>query len=504
MSQKTSDPRDGTAAPEAEAGVPRTTTARRWWILAVISLAELMVVLDGTVVNIALPNAQTDLGFSDGNRQWIVTAYSLAFGSLLLLGGRVSDFFGRKRAFLIGSLGFAVASALGGTAGSFGMLVAARALQGAFGALLAPAALSLVSTTFTDVKERIRAFGLYGAIAGSGGAVGLLLGGVLTEYINWRWNLYINLVFGLIAFIGAAILLERGRRAADARVDYPGAVLVSAGLFSVVYGFSNAESHGWGSPMTWGFLAASTMLLAAFGWWQSRADHPLLPLRVLRDRNRVASFVSVLIANAGVFAVFLFLTYYLEKSLDYSAVKTGLAFLPMVATLMASARLATTVLLVRVGPKPVVPVGFALAGAGLAWLTRLELDSAYASDVLPPLMVVGLGLGLIMPIAMSLAGVGVDPRDAGVASATANASQQIGGSVGTALLNTQAASAVTSYMKGKNPADPLIRANAALESYSTVYWWAAAFFAVGLVSALVVYRRGVPQQDPDAPPVMHT
>jgi EmrB/QacA subfamily drug resistance transporter len=475
----------------------------RWWILAVIGLAQLMVVLDATIVNIALPSAQKDLGFSDGDRQWVVTAYALAFGSLLLLGGRIADLFGRKMTFLIGLVGFAGASALGGAATSFEMLIVARAAQGLFGALLAPAALSLLTTTFTDAKERAKAFGVYGAIAGAGGAIGLLLGGVLTEYLDWRWTLYVNLVFAALAFVGGVMLLQRTTRDRTATIDIPGAVLVGGGLFCLVYGFSNAESHDWSSPQTWGFLVAGAILLAAFTWWQTRSTHPLLPLRVLLDRNRGASFISILIIGAGMFGVFLFLTYYLQQSLGYTPVKTGLAFLPMVAGLMIASTLASTVLIPRFGPKPVVPLGMGIAAAGMVWLTGLDLNSGYATDIMPPLIVAGLGLGLVMAPAMSLATAGVGAEDAGVASAAVNTMQQVGGSLGTALLNALSTTAVTNYLDGKNPKDPMVLAQAGLEGYSTAYSWSAAFFAAGLVISALLYRRGVPATDPDAAPVVH-
>ncbi|MDX6330007.1 MAG: hypothetical protein QOI83_2390, partial [Streptomycetaceae bacterium] len=475
-----------------------------WWILAVVALAQLMVVLDATIVNIALPSAQKALGFSNGDRQWIVTAYALAFGSLLLLGGRIADLFGRKIVFLIGIVGFAGASALAGAAGSFEVLVAGRALQGLFGALLAPAALSLLTTTFTDAKERARGFAIYGAVAGSGAAVGLLLGGLLTEYFNWRWTLYVNLVIAVPAFIGGLLLLDRQKKAADRpRIDIPGTILVTTGLFSVVYGFSNANTYNWGSPMAWGFLAASAVLLVAFTWWQTKAAHPLLPLRVLLDRNRGASYLAMLVASVGMFGVFLFLTYYLQLTLSFSPVKTGLAFLPMVLALMVSAQLSTTMLVPRFGPRPVVPAGFGLAAAGLVWLTALGLDSTYAANVLPPLIVIGIGLGAVMPAAMSLATAGVAADDAGVASAAVNAMQQIGGSIGTALINTLAASAATSYLVGKDPTNKLVQAEALIHSYSTAYWWSAGFFAAGLVVAALLYRSGVPQQDPEAAPAVH-
>ncbi|MFI1002768.1 MFS transporter [Streptomyces galbus] len=500
MPQKTVGDGTRTGAP---ATAPVEAPSHRWWILAVIAVAQLMVVLDATIVNIALPSAQADLGFSDGNRQWIVTAYALAFASLLLLGGRIADLFGRKPAFLVGIVGFAAASALGGAANGFTMLVVARALQGAFGALLAPAALSLLNTTFTDARERARAFSVYGAIAGAGGAVGLLLGGVLTDALDWRWTLYVNVVIAVVAFVGGWVLLGSHRDAADAKLDVPGTVLVAAGLFSVVYGFSNAETHDWGSPLTWGFLIAGGLLLAAFAWWQTRAAHPLLPLRILLDRDRGASFIAVLLTGAGMFGVFLFLTYYLQLNLGFSPTKTGVAFLPMVGALMVAAQVGTTVLMPRIGPKAVIPLGFAIATAGMAWLTGIDLGSSYPSAVLLQVIVIGVGLGLVMPPAMQLATGGVAAEDAGVASATVNAMQQVGGSIGTALLNTLAASAATDYLAGHNPASRQVQAQATIESYTTAFWWSAVLFGAGTVIAFLLYRRGVPQQNADAAPVVH-
>lgn len=455
-----------------------------------MALAQLMVVLDGTVVNIALPAAQADLGFSDGDRQWIITAYSLTFASLLLLGGRLSDLWGRKRTFIIGLVGFAAASALAGAAPTFEVLVAGRALQGAFGALLAPTALAVLTTTFTIPKERARAFGVFGAIAGAGGAIGLLLGGFLTEQFDWRWNLYINVFIALVAIIGAAVFVRHVPRTGPRpRLDLLGTVLVSGALFLLVFGFSNAETEGWESPLTWGMLAASAVLLVLFVLWQRRAAHPLLPLAIVHDRNRAAAYVSVLIAGAGLFGIFLFVTYYLQTTLGYSPIQTGLSFLPMIAMLVIAAQLSTNFLVPRFGPKVMVPIGMLLASAGMVYLTHLDAQSTYAADILPPLMILGFGMGLITPASMQAATLGVDRSSAGVASAMVNTSQQVGGSIGTALLNTLAATAAADYLVAHTPLTDAVLADAAIHSYAVAYWWSAAFFAFGAVLAAVLFRR---------------
>jgi EmrB/QacA subfamily drug resistance transporter len=489
--------------PSTAAAVPSGDPhhARRWLILGVLGLAQLMVVLDATIVNIALPTAQQDLGFSDGDRQWVVTAYALAFGSLLLLGGRIADVFGRKRTFLIGLIGFAAASALGGVAGNFEILVVARALQGVFGALLSPAALSLLTTTFTRPDERGKAFGVFGAIAGAGGAVGLLLGGVLTEYLSWRWCLYVNVGFVVLAAAGAALFLHHDTITTRPRLDWPGIVTASAGLFALVYGFSNAETYAWSDPMSWAFLAAGALLLALFVALQTRVAHPLLPLRVILDRNRAGSYLALFVSGAGMFGVFLFLTYYAQATLHYTPIETGLAFLPMVGALMVSATSASGMLIPRTGPRPLVTAGMLISAAGLAWLTRLDADSTYTAHILPPLLVLGVGFGLIMATAMSVGTLGIHPEDAGVASATVNTSQQIGGSIGTALLNTLAASAAADYLIGRQPTPDVIT-QSMLTSYHTAFWWSAAFFAIGAIACGLLIPAGVPEQDPDAEPVL--
>jgi len=463
-------------------------SALRWWTLSTVALAQLMVVLDATVVNIALPSAQADLGFSNGDRQWIVTAYSLAFGSLLLLGGRLSDLMGRRRTFIIGLIGFAAASALGGAATSFGMLVGARALQGVFGALLAPTALAVLTTTFTIPKERARAFGVFGAIAGAGGAIGLLLGGVLTEHLNWRWNLYINVIIAVVAVIGAIVFVGQiPRTGPRPRLDIPGTVLVSGAIFGLVYGFSNAETDGWGSSLTWGMLVAAVILLVGFVLRQRRTAHPLLPLAIVLDRNRGAAYSSVLIAGAGMFGIFLFVTYYMQMSLHFTPVQTGLSFLPMIAMLITAAQLSTNIFVPRFGAKIMVPFGMTLAAIGMVYLTNLDLSSTYAGNILPPLMILGFGMGSIMPASFQAATMGVDREFAGVASAMVNTSQQVGGSIGTALLNTLAATAAVDYLSS-HQATATAAAEAAVHSYSVAYWWGAGFFAFGAVLSALLFR----------------
>ncbi|GAA4755291.1 MFS transporter [Actinomycetospora chibensis] len=446
---------------------------RRWLILAVIGIAQLMVILDNSIVNIALPSAQADLGFDDAQRQWIITAYALAFGSLLLLGGRLSDLFGRKRAFLVGLVGFAVASILGGLAPGFELLVAARALQGVFGALLAPAALSLLTTTFTEGRERARAFGVFAALAGSGAAIGLLLGGALTQYVDWRWCMYVNAVFAAVAFVGASLLLPAQPVEHRPHLDVVGTVLASAGLFSVVYGFASAETDSWTSPLVYAFLAAGLVLLVAFVLVQRRVKAPLLPLRVVLDRFRGGSFLTILVLTTGMFGVTLFLAYVMQQVFGFSPLMTGVAFLPMVACIVLAANTVPAILLPRTGPKPLVVVGMLLGAGGLFWFSFLTPESGYAAHVLGPLLMIGLGMGTAMSTSINTATYGVEPGDAGVASASVNTMQQVGGSVGTALLSSIAGTAAAGFA-----VPPLA---AALHGYTTAFTVAAGIFVVGAV-----------------------
>jgi len=481
MSQSVPAPRPGATGERPD--------THRWLVLAIVSIAQLMIVLDVTIMNIALPSAQHDLGFSNDLRQWIVTAYSLSFGSLLLVGGRLSDIVGRKTTFIIGLVGFAAASAFGGAAQNFAMLATGRAIQGLFAALLAPAALSLLSTTFSGSGDRPKAFAIFGAVVGSGAAIGLLLGGALTEYLDWRWCLYVNMLFAVIALIGAIVLLPGGRVQDRPSIDLPGTITAVAGLFCVVYGLSNAETHSWSAPQTWAFLAAGAVILVVFVLAEARVRHPLLPLHIPGDRNRGGCYLAVFITGAGMFGCFLFLTYYLQNTLGYSPVKTGLAFLPLVAGIMLAAQLSTIVLLPRIGPQLPVAIGMLLGAGGMAWLAGIGVQGNYPGQVLPQIILVGVGMGFVIAPAMNVATMGVAPSDAGVASATVNTAQQVGGSIGVALLSSVATDAAARFLTGKAPTK-LLAAQSALHGYTTAFWWSAAIFAAGAVICGLLLRPG--------------
>jgi EmrB/QacA subfamily drug resistance transporter len=467
---------------------PSPNPTRRWMILAILGTAQLMVVLDATVVNIALPSAQKALRFTDEDRQWIITAYALAFGSLLLLGGRLSDWFGRKWTLIAGLSGFALASAVGGAAHSFWMLVAARAVQGAFGAILAPAALSLLTTTFTNPAERARAFGIFAAIAGGGASIGLLLGGALTQALSWRYCMYVNLAFATVAVAGATILVRNSRPQTRPRLDIPGTLAVSSGLFALVYGFAHAQTTSWEDRVTIGMLAAGVLVLGLFVVLEARVASPLLPLRVVANRNRGASFLSIGIAGGAIFAVILFLTYYLQQTRGLAPITTGLAFLPMTATIMSAAILGLTRLQRRFGPRALIAAGMTLGALGTLYLTQIHVTSSYAADILPALILIGAGLGFVFSTAIANATLGVEPSDSGVASATVNASQQVGGSLGVALLSTIAASATARYFAGAHRvSDPV--GHAAVHGYAVAFGWTAAIFGVGALVCGALFAR---------------
>ena len=490
--------RSGPPAP----GAPASPQAgnRRWLVLAVIGMAQLMVVLDATIVNIALPSAQRALGFSTTDRQWVLTAYALAFGGLLLVGGRLSDIFGRKRTFVVGLAGFAIASAVGGAAPDFGALIAARAVQGAFGALLAPSALALLTTTFTDARERGRALGVYTAIAGAGGAIGLLLGGVLTEYLSWRWCLYVNVFFAVVALAGALVFIAGQPRSATKRLDVPGSVLAVGGLVAIVYAFSEAARDGWSSPLIVGLLVAGVVLLATFILVERRVAQPLVPLAILANRTRGAAYLGATISGLGLIGLFLLITYYLQVILGFSPLRAGLAFLPFVAGVVVAANFVSNVGLARLGPKVVVPVGLLLSAAAAGWLTRIGVTGHYGLDVAPALVVVGLGTGCAVTSAFSLGPAGARPADTGVAAALVNSSNQVGGSLGASLLNTVAASYLVAHRGGHGGAGA-----ARLVLAATVHGDVVAFtvlialFVAGAVVTGLLFPRRVPPPPPQAP-----
>ena len=435
------------AAIDVVARASETTrgTDKKRWALVVIAVAQLMIVLDTSVVIVALPSAQRALHISVADRQWVLSAYTLVFGTLLLLGGRLADYLGRRRMLGIGLLGFATASALGGLAQNSAMLFGARALQGAFAALMAPASLSLLTVTFTEARERARAFGVYSAVAGGGVAIGLVLGGTLTDLASWRWTLLINVPIALVAAVAVRRVLTESRIESRSGYDLRGSALVTAGMFLLVYRFTTAGTDGWGSRVTIGLLGAAAVSLVAFVLTELAVANPLLPLRVIIDRHRGGAFLASFFVGIAMLGTFLFLTYFLQATQHYSALKTGFAFLPLSGGIVFGAAVASQ-LLPRVGPRSLMLSGLALTTAGLLLFTRLGVASTFASGVLPAEIVMSLGLALTFVPMSSTALIGIDRRDAGVASALVNATQQVGGSLGIALLNTVASSAAAGYL----------------------------------------------------------
>ncbi len=407
--------------------------------LTVICAAQLMVVLDTAVVNVAIPSIQRHLHFSTGDLVWVTTAYSLTFGGLLLLGGRSGDLFGRRRMFMVGIAIFSVASLLGGFAQSSIWLVVTRALQGVGGAIASPTALSLITTNFDEGAPRNRAMGVYAAMSGGGAAIGLLLGGILTDLVSWRWVLFVNVPIGvLVLFMAPRVLFESKR--ISGRLDVRGAVTATLGMVSLVYGLTNAATHSWGAPTTVGPLAAAVVLLSWFILTETRAEHPMLPLRLFANRNRSASNLMMLFVAAAMFAMFYFLTLFLQDVLGYSPLKAGLAFLPA-AVLIIFSSIVIAQLIGRVGVRVPLIVGAAMIAGSFAWLTTLTVTSSYL-DVLGPLIVLALGMGAIFVPLTVTAVAGVRNEEAGAASALLNTAQQIGGAIGLAALSTIATTAI--------------------------------------------------------------
>ncbi|HEX6353131.1 MFS transporter [Actinophytocola sp.] len=458
------------AADETAASRRRARSA-----LAVIVAAQLLVVLDACVVNIALPAAQADLRMADSGRQWVVTGYSLTFGGLLLLGGRVADVLGRKKTFLAGLCGFTVASVVGGVATTEATLLVARGAQGVAAAFLAPAGLAILTTIFPDGRERARAFAIFGAATGSGGVVGMILGGVLTSYGSWRWCLLINLPLGLLVLAVALRYLEESTAARPARFDLAGVVTATLGAGSLIYGISNVAAGGWLDPATMGPTAAGVALLVAFVLIERRSAEPMMPLHVVADRVRGSAFLVILLVNAATLAFYLLLTFYLQVVKDYSAMATGLAFVPIGIGILVGATVAGRALS-RWQPRQVTIAGLLVAVTGMAAMSLLRVDTPFWALVMPAQLVVGAGVGATLTTIVSLALVGVPPHESGVASALTNAMGQIGGAAGVSVLNMIAV--VVTTAEGASPTT----------GYATAFLGGAILLALALLTALLGAR----------------
>jgi EmrB/QacA subfamily drug resistance transporter len=482
---------------------PQVSDPNRFRALFVIAIAQLMIVLDASIVNLAIPSAQKDLGISPQDVQWVVTAYTLAFGGFLLLGGRIADYVGRKRVFIIGLLGFAAASLLGGLATTSGLLFGARALQGVFAALLAPAALALITVTFHDPKERAKAFGVFGAISGGGAAIGLLLGGVLTEFLSWRWCLAVNTPIAIIAALLAVRFVRESKAEGDTSYDIPGAITVTGGLLALVYGFTQAAPAGyedsahWTDPSTLAWFGLAAILLTAF--FESRSAHPLLPLRVIKNTNRAGAYISALMVGAGMFAMFLFLGIFMQTILGYSPVKAGIAFLPFSLGIILAAGVAAR-LLPQFGPRPLMIPGLLAGASGMLWLAQLEPETNYFTHILPAMVVMSVGMAFVFIPTATVALHAIDQHDAGVGSAMINTSQQVGGSLGTALMNTVAVTATSSYLVANGPdAMP----SALTHGFTYGFYVGAGLLLTAAIVVFFMIRIGADAVDEQDEPVAH-
>ncbi|NJP69120.1 MFS transporter [Streptomyces spiramenti] len=471
----------------------RPATPRRR-VLVPLTVAQLMVVLASTIVIVTLPSLQADLGIADADRQWVLTAYALAFGGLLLVGGRVAELLGRRNALVLGVIGFALASVLGGLATTAATLFAARAGQGVFGALLAPAAFALLSALFADVRDRGRAFAVHAALVGIGGVLGLMLGGALTQFLGWRWTFFVNVPLAAVALIAVALTrLPAVSSGAAPRIDLPGAVAWAVGLFALVGGVTRAGSHGWTDAGVLASLLAAAMLLAAFARRQVRTPGGLLPPRVVLDRNRAGAVLVVALAAAALFGVFLMMTFYLQSVKGYQPVLAGLAFLPMsVGVIIGSTQVASWTL-ARLSPRAVMVPGLLAAAMAMLMFTQLEADSSYMGLLLPAQLALGMGMGTVFMVAVHMATSGVRSGHTGVASALVTSSQQIGGALGVALLGTVAVSSTAGRFGGS---DSLLTASpeATVGGFATAAWWGlgAVLLAVAAASALVSNRAPQP------------
>jgi EmrB/QacA subfamily drug resistance transporter len=459
-----------------------TASRRKWYALALLCTVQFMVVLDIAVVNVALPSIQTDLGFSPENLQWVISAYALLFGGFLLLGGRAADLLGRRRVFLVGIVVFTAASLLSGLAWSEGALIASRGLQGFGAAIISPAALSILTTTFAEGSERNTALGAWGAVGAFGAVAGVLLGGILTDLLSWEWIFFVNAPVGIGAFLLAPVLLDESRDATATSFDLPGAALVTSGLVVLVYGITQANDYGWSSIETFGFFAASLALLTAFVVWEARTRSPLMPLSIFRLRTLVGANVAGLILGTVLFAMFLMLTLYMQQVLGYSPLRTGVAYLAVAGTAIIWSALAAQ-LVTRVGVKPVLAVGMVFLAAGLAYFTQVSVGGSYVDDLLPGFLVIAVGMGFsFVPISIA-ALAGVKPSEAGLASGLINTSQQIGGALGIAALSAVATSTTSDEL-----ATGSSRAVALTDGFQAAFVGGTAVAIVGVLVALFVVR----------------
>jgi EmrB/QacA subfamily drug resistance transporter len=460
-----------------------TSERRKWLALALLSVVQFMVVLDIAIVNVALPSIKDDLGFSQENLQWVISAYALVFGGFLLLGGRAADLLGRRRIFLIGIAVFTVASLLAGFAWSEGSLIAARSLQGLGAAIISPAALSILSTTFTEGRERNIALGVWGAVGGFGAAAGVLLGGVLTDALSWEWIFFVNVPVGVVGFVLAPILLAESRDAKVRSFDAPGAVLVTAGLSSLVYSITQAGQDGWLAGKTVTFFVVALALLAGFVGWERRHPEPLMRFGLLRIKTVSGANVAGFILGTAMFSMFLMLTLYMQQVLGYSAMKTGLAYLAVAGTAILWSAVAAQ-LVTRLGVKPVLVAGMIALTGGLIWFTQVSVGGSYAGDLLPGFLLVGFGIGFaFVPISIA-ALAGVQPAEAGLASGLINTSQQIGGALGIAALSTIATSRTSDRV-----ATGVALPHALVDGFTTAFLAGVGIAAVGIVVALTLIRR---------------
>jgi len=460
-----------------------TTARRKWLALALLSVVQFMVVLDIAIVNVALPSIQVDLGFSQEDLQWVVSAYALVFGGFLLLGGRAADLLGRRRIFLGGLIVFTLASLFAGLAWSEASLITARSLQGLGAAIISPAALSILSTTFAEGRERNIALGVWGAVGGFGAAAGVLLGGILTDALSWEWIFFVNVPVGAAAFALTPFLLAESRDARAKSFDVPGAVLVTAGLSTLVYAITEAGRDGWFAPQTVGFFAAAIVLLVAFVAWEMRHPEPLMRLGIFQNRTVTGANVAGFIVGTAMFSMFLMLTLYMQQVLGYSAMKTGVAYLAVAGTAIVWSAVAAQ-LVTRVGVKPVLVVGMTTLTVGLLYFTQVSVGGSYLTDLLPGFLLIGVGIGFsFVPISIA-ALAGVRASEAGLASGLINTSQQIGGALGIAALSTIATSRAEDAV-ASGTAVPA----ALVDGFTGAFIAGAIIAAIGIVAALTLIRR---------------